>query len=90
MGTLGDVISVRSYNPPDHLKTVYACIRSDLVQQGRIAFAVWTDRGSGASESGSMWAVDPLTYGVTGVVRVQSGYSTPDSVFAQCLKASVC
>ena len=86
---LGDVISANSYDPPNNLKAIYACIRSDLVEQGKIGYSIWADHGSGAGEDGSMWSVQPVPNGVTGFMRVQSGYSPPDAVYAQCLKASV-
>ena len=87
---LGDVISANSYNPPNHLIDKYACVRSDLVEQGEAGPLIWGDRGSGASQDGSMWAVQPKPtgYGVTGYFRVQSGYSAPHDVYMQCLKGA--
>ena len=85
---LGDVVSVGNYNPPNELINEYACIRSDLVEQGKAGPQIWADHGSGASQDGSMWAVQPTTYGVTGYFRVQSGYSAPHDVYTQCLKGA--
>lgn len=81
---LGDVISV-GYDSPTNLSKKYACIKSDYVVQGCFAYEIWGDNGSGASQDGSMWAVTPTTNGVAGHMKVQSGYSMPSSVYAQCL-----
>ena len=83
---VGDVINL-GYNPPEDLKKTYACISADLVVQGKIGPEIWNDKGSGAHEDGSMWAIQPITEGVTGTFVVQSGYSRPSDVYAQCLKA---
>ena len=64
---LRDVISV-GYDPPHNLKDLYACIRADLVIQGKIGDAIWKDSGSTAKQDGSLWSVQPTVQGVTGYV----------------------
>lgn len=83
---VGDVISI-GYNPPSHLN--YACIRSDLVEHGKIGPQIWNDRGSGAHKDGSLWTTQATSYGVTGYFIAQSGYAEPAQVLAQCLKGVV-
>ena len=83
---VGDVINL-GYNSPEDLKKTYACINADLVVQGTIGPEIWNDKGSGADQDGSMWAIQPITEGVTGTFVVQSGYSQPADVYAQCLSS---
>ena len=85
---LGDVISI-GYDPPHHLKDVYACIRADLVIGGKIGDSIWKDRGSGANLDGSMWSVQPTIQGVTGYFKVQQGYDPPTEAYAYCMRSAV-
>ena len=82
---LGDIVNIGYGPPPASIKEIYRCVRADLVKQGVINRSVWTDGGSGASQDGSVWYVQPTTQGITGYFKVQRGYSAPESVYAQCL-----
>ena len=84
---VGDVINI-GYSPPEDLIKTYACIKADLVVQGKIGPEIWNDRGSGSAKDGSIWAIQPISQGVTGTFLVQSGYSQPPAVYAQCLRAN--
>ena len=84
---IGNVINL-GYDPPRELKKTYACINADLVVQGKIGPEIWNDKGSKAKSDVSIWAIQPITEGVTGTFLVQSGYSQPADVYAQCLRAN--
>ena len=86
---LGDVINIGYDPPPDSLKEKYACIRDDLVIQGKIGDLIWKDRGSKAKLHGSLWSVEPTIQGVTGYFKVQQGYDPPTDGYAFCMRAAV-
>ena len=85
---LGDVISI-GYDPPHNLKDLYACIRADLVLQGKIGDAIWKDCGSTAKQDGSLWSVQATVQGVTGYFKVQQGHNPPTDAYAHCLRSAV-
>ena len=82
---VGDVINL-GYCPPESLRQTYACIKADLVVQGKIGPEIWDDKGSGADEDGSVWAIQPINHGVTGTFVVHCGYCPPPAIYAQCLR----
>ena len=82
---LGGIVNP-GYDKPDHLKSCIACVRSDLVVQGAVGPKIWDDTGSGAKYDGSIWAIQPITEGLTGTFLVNRGHSPPSELFFRCLK----
>ena len=85
---LGDIVNIGYNFPPDSIKNLYRCVRSDLVKQGEIDRSVWTDKGSGANQNGSVWYVQPSAEegGITGYFKVQKDYNPPNVImYAKCL-----
>ena len=82
---LGGIVSP-GYDKPDYLKPKIACVRKDLVVQGAAGPEIWDDAGSGADNNGSIWAIQPITEGLTGTFLVNNGHSAPLEVYCQCLK----
>lgn len=81
---LGDVACSDYDQPPSKFTGHYACIREDLVCEGKVDPApVWTDVGSGASGNVSIWNVNGN--GVSGFYKAQNSYERPsEKVFVLC------
>ena len=74
---IGDVIHANSYATPYYLLDKYACIKSSLTSNARSGGQLWTDRGSGARQDGSLFRVQPSSGIHTGYFKAQRGYSSP-------------
>ncbi len=89
---LGTVASLTHSSPPDEaLRTKYACVWKDLVQQVSFSSEIWNDQESGDGGDGtgvSLWNVERASYGKTGYFVAQSGYNEPPLEMARALVES--
>lgn len=73
---LGDVACDGYDQPSSEFTAKYACIRRDLLSEGVVdSTSLWTDQGSGAQMSVSIWKVDGD--GLGGLFIAHSRYDKP-------------